>query len=130
MSNFDFAGQVSSMRAWTNPAVIKEKSDGGVPGDVAARSCWKNFIALKQVCKVTPAVHNADDLDLIDLTFVNIRTGFKKNEIRSFNQHAHRRPNFGASPPESGKGPSAFALVSIAVQRRSAAAGLSSATMT
>jgi len=130
MSNFDFAGQVPSMRAWTNAAVINENQMVGVPGDVAARSGWKNFIPLKQVCEVTPAVYNADDLDLIDRTFVNIRTSFKTNEIWSFDQHAHRRPNFGASPPESGKCPSAFALISIAVQGVLPAAGLSSAMMT
>jgi hypothetical protein len=37
------------------------------------------------------AVRDADALDVIDLTFVSVAR-LKKNEMWSFDQHAHRRP--------------------------------------
>ena len=65
-----------------------------------------NRDCLKQICEITPAVHDAD----IDLTLVSVGVHFKKNEIWPFDQHAHGRPNFRASPPEPRKVPKRICL--------------------
>src|SRR6266436_615066 len=73
-------------------------------------SIRSNRNCLKQVCEISPAVHGADDLDLMDLTLVSVGVRFKKNEIGPFDQHAHGRPNFRASRPESRKVPKRICL--------------------
>jgi hypothetical protein len=54
---------------------------------------------------IAPAVQDADDLDLIDLTLVGVGAGFQRDEVGPFDSMRTDRRMSGASPPESWKVP-------------------------
>src|SRR5260221_1991321 len=59
-------------------------------------------VGLKPACQVTPTVHDADDLDLVDRTLVSVGVCFKRYEIGPLDQHAHSRPKVTAARPKPG----------------------------
>jgi hypothetical protein len=66
------------------------------------RPLLANCLRSKHCSEIAPAVHNADDLDLVDRAFVSVGVRLVENEVSPLYQDARTRPYVRAAPTKSG----------------------------